>query len=264
MLGSMKVSDMNLSDMNLSDMKLGDITRIRPAIWDITKKSADHPPPWSEVFQQGQDKQPPWEPRKLPPPGGHELEPEPAPWSERREPEDEPPSFQPSVQRRTREFPRGLPPGAESSQERKEKPEGSWWVAKLRRWLCSRRRRERQVAEASEALLGSPDMGEEERRVRRITPSCYNAMEIHGFFGLVDDGPCSSGRMLIVHQPSWVRGHFLDIRDGDDIHVWHVSGTAGGVLRVLSTGRHRYYSPGQRVTTCTVCVPEEQWERLMQ
>ena len=167
------------------------------------------------------------------------------------------------AQRKVREFPR-----RDTDEQQQPAPtpreEGSWWCTKLRRWLCSRRRRERQAAEESGLSRAQVEMSDEERRVRRITPSCYSAMEIHGSFGLVDDGPCSSGRMLIVHQPSWVRGGFLDIRDGDDIHVWHVSGTVGGVLRVLSTGRHRYYSPGQKVTTCTVCVPEEQWERLMQ
>ena len=84
-------------------------------------------------------------------------------------------------------------------------------------------------------------------------------MEIHGFFGLIDDGPAASGRMLIVHVPKYVRGYFLDIKDGDDIHVCHVNGKLGRRLRVLATGRHKYYPPGRRVTTCTICVPEEQW-----
>ena len=101
-----------------------------------------------------------------------------------------------------------------------------------------------------------------DRRRKRITPGQYTAMEIHGFFGLIDDGSCSQGRMLICHVPSWVRGQFLDINDGDVVHAWHVSGKTGGVLTVLSTGRHRYYSPGQRVTTCTICVPEEEWARF--
>jgi hypothetical protein len=97
---------------------------------------------------------------------------------------------------------------------------------------------------------------------RRIGPSAYTAMEIHGFFGLIDDGSDSIGRVLIVHVPKWIRGYFMDINDGDVIHAVNVTGKGGGVLRVLATGRHRYYSPGQRVTTCTVCVPEEQWARV--
>jgi len=100
------------------------------------------------------------------------------------------------------------------------------------------------------------------KRRKRITPSNYSAMEIHGYFGLIDDGSCSQGRLLVCHVPSWVRGQFLDVRAGDEVHAWHVSGKTGGVLTVLDTGRHRYYSPGSRVTTCTICVPEEQWERF--
>jgi hypothetical protein len=96
----------------------------------------------------------------------------------------------------------------------------------------------------------------------RICPSNYTAMEIHGFFGLIDDGPVSAGRMLIVHVPSWVKGYFLDLRDGENIYAAHVNGKVGGVLRVLAVGRHRYYSPGSKVSTCTVCVPEEQWEKF--
>ena len=227
------------------------------------------PPPWSDIQDPEHIIKPPWVPRKIPLPRqddgrGRVKEPEVV-----EEPEEDLRRL--PAQRRVKEFPRGdsgQVPVSGSKERREEKAEGSWWCTKLKLWLCSRRRRERQAAEASGLMQVDAEMGlgteGEERKTRRITPSCYNAMEIHGFFGLVDDGSCSSGRMLIVHQPSWVRGGFLDIKDGDDIHVWHVSGSTGGVLRVLSTGRHRYYSPGQKVTTCTVCVPEEQWERLMQ
>lgn len=231
------------------------------ALQDITRKSSDDPPPWHKVHagDGGNTGKPPWAPRRV---------------------YDEESSGRVPLSRKTRDFPQGdleLRPraGEKEKEQRGEEEDPTWWLPRLRRWLCSRRRMDRQSAQTalSQALLstgghGSNDleMGEEEYKVRRITASCYNAMEIHGFFGLVDDGPChgGSGRMLIVHQPPWVRGQFLDIKDGDDIHVWHVAGTSGGVLRVLWTGRHRYYSPGQKVTTCTVCVREEQWERLMQ
>lgn len=100
---------------------------------------------------------------------------------------------------------------------------------------------------------------------RRIVSSNYSAVEIHGFFGLIDDGSAGEGRMLIVHVPKWIRGYFLDIQQGDTLHVYHAKGRkVGGVLTVLATGRHRYYAPGRRVTTCTVCVPEEQWAPFSQ
>lgn len=97
----------------------------------------------------------------------------------------------------------------------------------------------------------------------RVCPSNYTAMEIRGFFGLIDDGSASQGRMLIVHVPGWIKGYFLDLKDGEDIHAAHVNGKVGGVLRILAVGRHRYYSPGHKVSTCTVCVPEHQWERFL-
>jgi hypothetical protein len=99
-----------------------------------------------------------------------------------------------------------------------------------------------------------------EKNERRTIAANYAAVEIHGFFGLIDDGSAGEGRMLIVHVPRWVRGYFLDIKQGDDLHVYHSKGKrVGAALNVLSTGRHKYYPPGSRVTTCTVCVPEEQW-----
>ena len=204
------------------------------------------PPPWGELDGPEFDKKPPW--------------------GDTSRTEDAPRLPAPQ---RARDFPRAdqvVEGRREAGVAREKKAEGFSWIARIRRLVCLRKRRHAEAQGMQCALLAdhTAEMGEEERRVRRITPSCYNAMEIHGFFGLVDDGLCGAGRMLIVHQPGWVRGQFLDIKDGDDIHAWHVSGRAGGVLRVLSTGRHRYYSPGQRVTTCTVCVPEEQWERLMQ
>jgi len=122
-----------------------------------------------------------------------------------------------------------------------------------------RRRRPFPKADAEEAvpLLDPPRSWPEEPR--RLTSASYSAVEIHGFFGLIDYGSDASGRALIVHVPKWVRGYFLDIRQGDTLHVNRVDGKVGGVLTVLSTGRHKYYSPGRKVSTCTVVVPEEQW-----
>jgi hypothetical protein len=99
-----------------------------------------------------------------------------------------------------------------------------------------------------------------QKNERRMTAANYGAVEIHGFFGLIDDGSDGVGRMLVVHVPKWVKGFFLDIKQGDTIHVYHARGLKiGAALTVLSTGRHKYYSPGRKVTTCTICVPEEQW-----
>ena len=110
----------------------------------------------------------------------------------------------------------------------------------------------------TEVRRGWPDP--RQKGERRMTAANYGAMEIHGFFGLIDDGSDAAGRTLIVHVPRYVKGYFMDIKQGDVIHVYHAKGLKiGGALTVLSTGRHKYYNPGRKVTTCTICVPEEQW-----
>ena len=100
-----------------------------------------------------------------------------------------------------------------------------------------------------------------DEKQHQICPSNYSAIEINGLFGLVDDGLCEYGRMLIAHIPPKIQknfeGYFMDIKDGDRIRIKGLKST--GVVTVLTTGRHRYYSPGQKITTCTICVPEEQW-----
>ena len=99
-----------------------------------------------------------------------------------------------------------------------------------------------------------------QKNERRMTAANYSAVEIHGFFGLIDDGSDGAGRMLVVHVPKWVKGFFMDIKQGDTIHVYHARGKkVGAALTVLATGRHKYYGSGRRVTTCTICVPEDQW-----
>ena len=157
---------------------------------------------------------------------------------------DEQPSEEKEGKRKARQFPLAKEEPEESGEK-----ETSWW--ERLHW----RRKEVREDEGRDS--------EDWKRRKRITPSNYTAMEIHGFFGLIDDGSCSQGRMLICHVPSWVRGQFMDVKDGDKVHVWNVNGKGKGVLNVLFTGRHRYYSPGSRVTTCTICVPEVQWDQVV-
>jgi hypothetical protein len=143
-------------------------------------------------------------------------------------------------------------PDAGEEERKEEREQGNWnWWQRMQKTVFK------------EVLAGKEEAGREGKRRKRITPGNYTAMEIHGFFGLVDDGRCGQGRMLICHVPSWVKGQFMDLRDGDRVHVWNVNGRGKGVLSVLSTGRHRYYSPGSKVTTCTICVPEEEWARVV-
>jgi hypothetical protein len=64
--------------------------------------------------------------------------------------------------------------------------------------------------------------------------------------------------MLESSHSQWVRGYFMDIWRWR----WYSRGIRFGyarwALHVLATGRHRHYFPGQRVTTCTICIPDKQ------
>ena len=87
-------------------------------------------------------------------------------------------------------------------------------IQKVRRWWDRLQERvRRNLSDSATSLMRplsekeriyEPEIGENGRKRKRITPSNYSAMEIHGFFGLIDDGRCSQGRMLICHVPSWV------------------------------------------------------------
>ena len=62
---------------------------------------------------------------------------------------------------------------------------------------------------------------------QRICAANYAAVEIHGFYGLIDDGSEGAGRMLILHVPRWVKSYFMDIRQGDTLHVYRCCRQAG-------------------------------------
>lgn len=216
------------------------------------------PEPWMQPdvpfpFQDGlpYDRQPsgPEEPRQ---PSRYPEE-RPRPGYEIREP--------PSQRRKGRKLP-GVPESDEPAEPARDAKTGDPLLYDLEDGVKLRPSHPIPKSSQPSRVSKPPVYGGDNRL--RVCPSNYTAMEIRGYFGLIDDGSASQGRMLIVHVPSWVRGYFLDIRDGDDIHAAHVNGRVGGVLRVLAVGRHKYYSPGHKVSTCTVCVPEGQWERFLE
>ena len=97
---------------------------------------------------------------------------------------------------------------------------------------------------------------------KRMGRSIYDAIETHGNFGLVDTGETHNGyTLLTVHVPKRNRGYSIDLRTGEEIHANSIiQGRA--MAAVLSVGfitRSKYYSPGQRISTCCIGVPTEQW-----
>ena len=255
------------------------------------KKAREQPAPWDKSVEQLENDQvrprPPWDPQVEDEPGAQAVTVAPPAsaakgedksglnedWRENwYDPRDRDRRVQvggPGRERERRVSHGGNASGLDWTNEEEEFA----LVRKTRRWWMRVRAEMEKASQLLDGALKGPDraaerwevqVGEDGRRRKRITPSNYDAMEIHGFFGLIDDGLCGQGRMLICHIPQWVRGRMADVRDGDELRVWHVSGKMGGPLTVLSTGRHRYYSPGQKVTTWTICVPEGQWEKFRQ
>ena len=160
------------------------------------------------------------------------------------------------------ELARGLPTPLVMDTPSNETLIRTWQPLREDRILRARRSPEPEAPPARKYRESAPARRDSETPARRVGAGRYTAMEIHGFYGLIDDGSDGTGRVLIAHVPRYVRGHHLDIRAGDSLPVVHVSGKAGGNLTVLATGRHRYYSPGTKVSTCTVTVPEDEWEAL--
>ena len=97
-----------------------------------------------------------------------------------------------------------------------------------------------------------------------VTRRNYAAWDSLRSLGLVDQGEDGWGaRALVLHAP---RNHpnreLLNVTEGDFLHVFS---DAGGLhrLRVLYTGRHRYYAPGTKVSTLVVGVDDREWGAML-
>lgn len=95
---------------------------------------------------------------------------------------------------------------------------------------------------------------------KRITPANYDAIEIHGYFGLIYDGIGSfSEHSVIVHTCNRLdKQHMLGLQPGDDIHVVFLRARKKGVLNVRYITRSQYFSPGVPITS--VCIGVDHWE----
>ena len=117
-------------------------------------------------------------------------------------------------------------------------------------------------------IFGEPDARSrtEVPRTGRVSSRRYAAMQAGGLFGLIDEGSDGGGaRMLLAHVPRKSGHAFVDVRPGERIQVMHPKNGRGvWPLQVAYTGRHRYYSPGARVTTLRVAVAHDDWLRYLQ
>jgi hypothetical protein len=102
---------------------------------------------------------------------------------------------------------------------------------------------------------------------KRLGRSQYDAMDIHGFYGLIDTKTVHQGnRLLTLHIPPRSSAYCFDLRQGDLIHVNSMLATQWGRRTTLDVGfvtAHDYFPPGRKVTAYTVGVPEYQWEHFV-
>jgi len=102
----------------------------------------------------------------------------------------------------------------------------------------------------------------------RINKKLYVAMDEKGAFGLVDSGKTRSGtRELVMHITRTSKSKLYEVapRAGEVMRVKSlIDRNVHYGLNVLFTTQYKYYPPGRDVTTCTVGVPETQWQRIIQ
>ena len=113
---------------------------------------------------------------------------------------------------------------------------------------------------------GAPKDAADVPRTGRVGSRRYSAMQAGGLYGLIDEGSDGGGaRMLLAHVPRKSGHTFIDVRPGERIQVTNPKGGRGvWTLQVAYTGRHRYYSPGAKVTTLRVAVAQDDWLRFLQ
>lgn len=102
------------------------------------------------------------------------------------------------------------------------------------------------------------------KQASRLSSADYQAIDIHGFFGLVDCGDDGRGcRVLKAHLTRRAHLPTLEILAGQVIPV--LSTRRKGVrasLRVQYVSRSQYYSPGAKVSTLNVGVSAQDWALL--
>jgi len=91
---------------------------------------------------------------------------------------------------------------------------------------------------------------------KKICSSKYDALQIHGYFGLIHDGVGWCGEdILIVHTPSrQSKDHMLSIKEGDEIYIVRLKEKTNNILTVRYVTRYKYYSPGVAVSTVQIGV----------
>ncbi len=100
---------------------------------------------------------------------------------------------------------------------------------------------------------------------KRIGRAMYVATANDGKYGLIDTGEEADGcSVLIVHVPKKFQDIDLEIDPGDVLisRGVHRRG-ADTPLLVQFVGRSQYFSPGKRVSSCTIGVAAQEWKSFV-
>lgn len=108
----------------------------------------------------------------------------------------------------------------------------------------------------SKALVTGPQ--------KAITPRNYDAIEAHGYFGLIyQDSGVYNEHLVIVHTaPRLDRQHMLALKEGDTIDVVYLRQRKKGQIKVRYVTRSKYFAPGSPVTSLLIGVDTWNWDRL--
>jgi hypothetical protein len=85
----------------------------------------------------------------------------------------------------------------------------------------------------------------------------YQAVDRQGRFGAWSE----EAGVIIVHTRNGK--DMPEILDGDVLDLLSIDGHTTGQVRVLHTGRAGYFAPGRKVSSLSVAVPIEEWERVV-
>ena len=100
---------------------------------------------------------------------------------------------------------------------------------------------------------------------KRIGRAMYVATANDGKYGLIDTGEEADGcSVLIVHVPKKFQDIDLEIDPGDVLMSRGVHRRGEDTpLVVQFVGRSQYFSPGKRVSSCTIGVAAQEWKNFV-
>jgi len=104
------------------------------------------------------------------------------------------------------------------------------------------------------------------KKTKQLGLSSYHAIETHGQFGLIDLGKVDQcgNQLLTLHIPHRSNFNLHFLQPGETIYANNcIDPSLRGKLSVSYITPDKYVRPGNRQSTCTIAVPEHEWELIM-